>query len=259
MSLIALTTDFGVGSSYVAQMKGVLLASNPTCQLVDVSHGVQPQNLLEAALLLRGVAFAFPLGTVHLVVVDPGVGTQRRAIAIEVNGTFFVGPDNGVLGGIAQLPGAKTVHLDKSFFFREPVSNTFHGRDVFAPIAAELSAGIRLSEVGTPIEDPKPGILTEPTQVKANLIGEILGPDSFGNLLTNLPGYKIDQSSPLVTHGLSLSWVETYQQAPIGELVGLIGSDGFVEVALRDGSALSWLGDKALGAIIEGRAVGSVQ
>ena len=251
MGVIALTTDFGWGSAYVAQIKGVLLSATPDCRIVDISHNIKPQDLLETALLLRGTAFALPLGTVHLVVVDPGVGTKRRALAIKAKGMFFVGPDNGVLGDIAALAGAEVVHLNKREFFREPLSNTFHGRDIFAPVAAELWAGLELTDVGTPITDPHPGLLGVPSKNDIAFIGQVLGPDSFGNLMTNLPGSSVDQSKPVLLNNLEIPWVETYAEAQKGELVVLLGSDGFLEIAVRDGSALEKLGPSVVGAGIE--------
>src|SRR5687768_15831145 len=136
--LIALTTDFGAGSAYVAQLKGVLLSALPEARLLDVTHGVPAGSIREAELVVRAVAFALPLGTTHIVVVDPGVGTPRRGIAVHAAGMTFVGPDNGVLGIPAAMPGARAVTLDRPHLFREPVAPTFHGRDIFAPVAAEL-------------------------------------------------------------------------------------------------------------------------
>jgi len=251
MGVIALTTDFGWGSAYVAQMKGVLLSATPDCRIVDISHSIKPQDVQETALLLRGTAFSLPLGTVHLVVVDPGVGTDRRAIAIKAKGMFFVGPDNGVLGDIAALEGAEVVHLNKPEFFREPLSTTFHGRDIFAPVAAELAAGLELTDVGTVVTDPHPGLLGTPSRNDTTFIGQVLGPDSFGNLMTNLPGNSIDQTKPISLNDMDIPWVQTYAEAQKGELVVLLGSDGFAEIAVRDGSALEKLGPSVVGAGIE--------
>lgn len=249
---IALTTDFGSGSSYVAQMKGVLLSSLPEARMVDVSHDVPPQSIREAALLLRGVAFAFPLGTVHVVVIDPGVGSERRGIAVQSGGMFFVGPDNGVLGAALSRPDAQCVHLDKEAFFRQPVSPTFHGRDIFAPVAAELAAGLSLQQVGSPLSAPLTSNLPDPTCEGDTISGEVLGADRFGNLLTNLPGTLVHQGHPLNLGRRVLPWVTTYAEAPEKTLVALIGSDGYVEVAIRDGSALKRCGQSVIGKPLKG-------
>lgn len=249
---IALTTDFGAGSSYVAQMKGVLLSSLPEATLVDISHDVPPQSIREAALLLRGVAFALPLGTVHVVVVDPGVGTERRGIAVQTGGMFFVGPDNGVLGVALSRPDAQVVHLDNEAFFRQPVSPTFHGRDIFAPVAAELAAGVSLDQVGSPLSSPLAANLPDPTHKGDAISGEVLGADRFGNLLTNLPGAGLHQDHPLRLGRRVLPWVTTYAEAPEKTPVALIGSDGYVEVAVRDGSALKRCGPAIIGKRLKG-------
>lgn len=248
MGLITLTTDFGVGSAYVAQLKGVLLSAAPKCRIVDVSHSISPQNIREAALLLRGTAFAFPTGTVHVVVVDPGVGTNRRPIAISAKGMFFVGPDNGVLGHQASMGQATVVHLNKPHLFRQPVSKTFHGRDIFAPVAAELANGIALVDVGTPIKDPEAGILGRPQYNNTTVTGTIVGADNFGNLLTNIPGPRADKSLKPQVLGHNIPWVSTYGEAELGQLIALEGSDGFIEIAIREGSALEVLGEHSIGA-----------
>ena len=245
--IVTLITDFGAGSPYVAQMKGVLLGANSGLQLVDVSHGVPPQGVREGALLLRSTGFAFPQGTVHLVVVDPGVGTSRRGLAIACGGMFFVGPDNGVLGGILDRPDAAVVSLDNPSFFRTPVSPTFHGRDIFAPVAAELAFGVSLEQVGTPCESTQPGVLPAFESKSGRLLGEVLGADAFGNLTTNLPGRRVSQVNPLVLRGQELPWVTTYGEAPAQRVVALVGSDGYVEVAVRNDSALNNLGATVVG------------
>ncbi len=245
--IITLITDFGAGSSYVAQLKGVLLGAAPSLRVVDVSHSVAPQNIREAALLLRSTGFAFPRGTVHVVVVDPGVGTSRRGIAVSTSGMFFVGPDNGVLGVALERPDATVVHLDNPAFFRAPVSPTFHGRDIFAPVAAELSSGLPLAELGSPLEAPVLGALPRCTLREGVVHGEVLGADSFGNLLTNVAGGGLDPTRPVLLDGGAIPWCATYGAAPLDTVVALIGSDGYVEVAVRDGSALENLGAAILG------------
>ncbi|MBT6176787.1 MAG: SAM-dependent chlorinase/fluorinase [Deltaproteobacteria bacterium] len=239
--IIALTTDFGLGSTYVAQLKAVLLGSLPEANLVDISHSISPQSILEAELSLRATAHIFPSGSVHLMVVDPGVGTQRRPIAIESRGRFFVGPDNGVFGQLAHEPDVRAVVLDKSHIFREPVSNTFHGRDIFAPVAAELAGGLTLDDVGTPIENWLEGSLVKPQRSGSQTLVPLLHADNFGNVLTNLHVRDFPANALILLKDKQLSVFDTYGDAPRNTLVALFGSDGYLELAVRDGSAISVL------------------
>ena len=179
--IIALTTDFGWGSSYVAQLKAVLLNSVPEARLVDVSHNVPAQSVLEGEILLRSISFIYGPGSVHVVVIDPGVGTQRLPITVEARGCFFVGPDNGLFGQLKDVPGSRAVVLDKPEIFRHPVSNTFHGRDIFAPAAAELASGLVLEDVGTPVETWLSGALSVPTQSSGVYDVPLIASDHFGN------------------------------------------------------------------------------
>ena len=239
--IIALTTDFGVSSSYVAAMKAVVLSTLPDARLVDLTHAVPPQAIRDAEVALRSAAFLFPIGTVHIVVVDPGVGTKRRPIAVQARGLSFVGPDNGVLGLALREPGARAICIDRPGLAREPLSPTFHGRDLFAPVAAELAAGVPLDELGTPITDALPSTLPEPMSDAAGVRGEVLIADSFGNLLTNIPGRLLRDDFEVTVHGRLARRVRTYGDGAPGELLALIGSDGYLEIALRDGSAVRTL------------------
>jgi len=200
MNVITLTTDFGYEDSYVAAMKGVILTINPRAIIVDVTHAVPPQNVQAGAFALMGAAPYFAKGTVHVAVVDPGVGTERRAIAMQSAGQFFVGPDNGVLTLAAQAHNLrrklalvrlsstiKAVHLLNAAYWLTEVSSTFHGRDIFAPVAAHLSNGEPLDNFGLPIEDYALIELTSPTERDDALLGEIMYVDRFGNLITNVP------------------------------------------------------------------------
>ncbi len=238
-AIIALTTDFGVGSPYVAQMKGVLLSASTDLVVVDVAHDLPAYDVRAAELSLRGTAFAFPVGAVHLVVVDPGVGGARRCIAVLSRGCYFVGPDNGVLGAIASAKDAVTVVLDRPALHRAPTAPTFHGRDIFAPVAVELALGVPLTDVGTQITDPAPSSLPAPVPRGAAIHGTTLGSDRFGNLTTNIPSSWLGEVEVL---GRRLRVVRTYAEAPAGELVALAGSDGYVELAKREASAAEELG-----------------
>jgi S-adenosyl-L-methionine hydrolase (adenosine-forming) len=242
--IAALTTDFGLSSPYVAQMKAVLLAAVPDVRLVDVTHDLPPQSLRHAEVVLRAAAFAFPLGTVHLVVVDPGVGTERRPIAVRSRGLTFVGPDNGVLGIALEQPDAKAVVLDRPELFRHPVSPTFHGRDIFAPVAAVLGKGLALEDVGSAITDAVPSRLPKLRREGGRSYGETLVADSFGNLLTNIPGAFV--KGAVIVAGKSARLVRTYHEGAQGEILALTGSDGYLEIAVRDSSAATVLGGEIL-------------
>lgn len=243
--LITLTTDFGFGSTYVAQLKGVLLSRIPTARIIDVSHDLAAHDIATAELHLRSTAFAFPIGTTHLIVVDPGVGTARRPIAVASCGMTFVGPDNGLLGVALAQTGARCVQIDQPGLFRQPVSPTFHGRDIFAPVAAELAAGLTLDDVGTEISDPVVSTLPAPQVEADRVVGESLGADRFGNLMTNLSvaviAAQLGQFATRVA-GDSVARCETYADTAPGDLMVLEGSDGYLEVAVREGSAAERLG-----------------
>ena len=238
--LIALTTDFGSGSPYVAQMKGVLLSAAPDAVLVDVAHDLRPFAIADAELLLRSTAFAFPLGAVHVVVVDPGVGGTRRPIAAQLKGMTFVGPDNGVLGALTTHAEAHVVELDRVALHRRPTAPTFHGRDIFAPVAAELAMGVPLTDVGTPITDAVASTLPLVSIDGDVAHGVTLGADRYGNVTTNVPARFLRN---VAVSGKELLIVRTYVEAPSGQLVALAGSDGYVEIAVREGSAAALLGE----------------
>jgi S-adenosyl-L-methionine hydrolase (adenosine-forming) len=240
--IIALTTDFGSGSPYVAQMKGVLYSALPEVRVVDVVHDIPPQAVRHAEVIMRAAAFTFPLGTVHIVVVDPGVGTKRRGLAVQARGLTFVGPDNGVLGAAIGAPGSRAVVLDRSEFFRLPAAPTFHGRDIFAPVAAELAGGLSLEDVGSPIDNPLPSSLPQPVVEANRIAGETLIADTFGNLLTNIPGELVGQEWRVTVAGRLTERVHTYEQASRRSLLSLVGSDGYLEIALRGASAARELG-----------------
>jgi len=235
--LIALTTDFGSGSPYVAQMKGVLLSALPEARLVDVTHDIPAHSIRHAEIVLRASAFAFPLGAVHVVVIDPGVGTDRRPIAVQAAGVTFVGPDNGVLGVAIKQKSAVAVVLDRPEFFRAPLTSTFHGRDLFAPVAAELAAGMPLTEVGSVIGDARASTLPEPIVDGDTVRGITLVADTFGNLMTNIPADLCGPAPEVRVAGRRARWARTYGDAEQGELLALSGSEGFIELALPRQSA----------------------
>ncbi|MCX5760274.1 MAG: SAM-dependent chlorinase/fluorinase [Gemmatimonadetes bacterium] len=231
MPLVTLLTDFGTADGYVAEMKGVLLSGMPTAQLVDVSHDVPAQDVEFARLSFARYWRRFPAGTVHLVVVDPDVGTARKALAIESDGRFAVGPDNGVLSPAMLLPGARAVALPIPY----GASPTFHGRDVFAPAAVRLLRGDPLDELGTSFSD---AVLHRTPEAQrrpdGGQDGRVLSVDRFGNLITNLTA-RGGGTVELAGHLLRLSG--TYGDVTEGELLALVGSHGLIEVAVRGGNA----------------------
>ncbi|MDI6814967.1 MAG: SAM-dependent chlorinase/fluorinase [Dehalococcoidales bacterium] len=261
-AVITLTTDFGLADAYVAVMKGVILSINPEAKLIDLCHTIKPQNIAQAAFVLSTAYQFFPKKTIHLVVVDPGVGTKRRAIILRTPSADFVAPDNGVLsyvikqssakpveGNVNPLqvelqPGLEAVAITKPQFWRSPVSPTFHGRDIFAPVAARLSLGVPPIDFGERISSVT--ILPHPHPYQApdgSLVGRILHIDSFGNLITNIKSDDLPQPKQAITievgnqliSGLSCTYAEGRG------LLALIGSSGYLEVSLKEGSASAFL------------------
>jgi S-adenosyl-L-methionine hydrolase (adenosine-forming) len=244
--LITLLTDFGLEDAYVGVVKGVLLGINPRARLVDLTHAVPPQDVRRASLLLEGAWPFFPSGSVHLAVVDPGVGSARRPIAVAAGGHYFVGPDNGLLGFCFDLPGARGVALTARRFHRRPVSRTFHGRDVFAPVAAHCSLGVGLETLGSPLRDPVRLPRSTPRRRGQRVDGEVLLVDHFGNLLTSLVGRELpgpaDGGVLRVGRARIRGLVSTYAVRPQGALGAVMDSSGRVEVFVREGSAGRRLG-----------------
>ncbi|KPJ60524.1 MAG: hypothetical protein AMJ46_05805 [Latescibacteria bacterium DG_63] len=243
--VIAILTDFGSGDWYVATMKGVIAGINPDVLLVDVTHDIAPCSTIEAAFALKSCYRFFPPDTVFLTVVDPGVGTGRRPIALEAGGRLFVGPDNGVFGLVLEgesLTGCVELRQESP-----PESSTFHGRDVFAPAAARLSLGTKLSKLGPSVEEPVSLSLPEPERVsETELQGEVIYVDRFGNLIANIPANLVSPSGgdPNVLvlsfprKGISISRVcRGYAELAAGEPGILLGSAGYLEVALFGSSA----------------------
>ncbi|MCS7050780.1 MAG: SAM-dependent chlorinase/fluorinase [Thermomicrobium sp.] len=242
--LVTFLSDYGLQDSYVAQVKGVILSHAPQATLIDVTHLVPPQDILEGAFQLATVWRSFPPGTIHLAVVDPGVGTARRAVLLGAENHFFVLPDNGLATFVlADAASVLAWHLDRPAFFRSPVAPTFHGRDVFAPIVAALLSGYEPAVLGTPIDAsdlirlPIPIIRRE----DARTVGPVVSIDRFGNCRTlirreQLPGPPdrlVVQCNALVIRGLA----RTFADVPPGHPLALIGSHGGLELAVRDGNA----------------------
>jgi len=186
--IITLTTDFGLADGFVGTMHGVILGICPAARVVDLSHGIAPQGVQEAAFVLAAAVPFFPAGTIHVVVVDPGVGSERRAIAVQTDHTFYVAPDNGVLSeALAQDELVVAVHLNRAAFWLPVVSHTFHGRDIFAPVAAHLACGVPLRELGEPINDLLRLPASQPERwADGTLVGHLRYIDHFGNLITDV-------------------------------------------------------------------------
>jgi len=247
MTIITLLTDYGAADTYVGQLKGAILAISPSVTLVDLTHLVPAQNVRAGAFLLWTGVEAFPPGSIHLAVVDPGVGTARRAIGAKcARGDFFVGPDNGLLPAAINRLGGLTdaVELTQSKYWSPRVYPTFHGRDLFAPVAGHLARGAPLRELGEGIADLQgPLSFPLPNERGDALHGEILHVDSFGTLITNIRGDQLADEFALTVRGRRIVGSQTAVFESVAErmLVGLVGSAGLVEIALRNGSAATEL------------------
>lgn len=252
--IVALLTDFGGQDHYVGAVKGAILSACREAALVDIAHELRPHDVVEAAYLLSAAHRAFPAGTVFLAVVDPGVGSARRPLALEAGGYRFVGPDNGIFSFVLSDHGSSRAReITNAGLFRHEVSATFHARDIFGPVAGRLAAGLPLEEVGPAVEDP----LRIPERPPRRLdSGEweatVIHVDRFGNLTTNLERSRLDdilrtvEGDPtrivVVVEGMVLPFVRSYSDLPEGEACALVGSDGRLEVAVHKGSASRLLG-----------------
>lgn len=249
---IALLTDFGLQDSYVGVMKGVIATLAPTAQLIDLTHNLPPQDLYAARFTLLSAYPYMPLGTIYLVVVDPGVGTQRRAVAVQTSRGTFIGPDNGVLSGAWEHDSQENqgilnaVELTNRTYWRSPnPSTTFHGRDIFAPVAAHLANGVSMASLGTRI-DPQSLInlpLQAPIATATGWTGAVQYIDRFGNAATTIPASAVASGDWTVTLGdRTLPGGQTYGNVLPGQGLALVGSHSFVEIAVNQGSAQQQFG-----------------
>ena len=237
MALITLLTDFGTADSYVGEVKGVLASRAPGAVIVDVTHDVTPADIRAAQYLLGRTWLRFPAGSVHLVVVDPGVGTERRALAASAGGHYFVAPDNGLLSSIAASGRFVSLPIPSA------AAPTFHARDVFAIAAARLAAGAALEQLGTPVTDPYCSPLPAARLDGVVVVGEVIYVDRFGTLVTNIPGGRVEPGVRIKVADTDVGPLRrTYGDVERGQLVAYVGSNGEVEVAAREGSAVRLLG-----------------
>lgn len=242
--MVTLLTDFGLEDPYVGMMKGAILSVNPAARIIDISHHVTPGAISRAAQILQETYTYFPDGTIHVAVVDPGVGTDRRAIVLVARYHFFVGPDNGIFSPImASCQEAEVIHLSKTRYFLQHISNTFHGRDIFAPVAGHLSQGVDPFDMGPVIYDPIRLKFPLPYRKGGSLYGRIVQVDHFGNLITNIQRGELEEflggGIPLVRIGdQRIEGIQsTYAQTAAGEALTLFGSSGYLEIAVNRGRA----------------------
>jgi len=246
---VALLTDFGLRDPYVGVMKGVILGLCPGATIVDLSHEVDPQDVAGASFLLSQSYRYFPEGTVLVAVVDPGVGSDRPVVALEAAGRRFLAPDNGLLGFLARSETLRRIiRVENDRFFLNPVSRTFHGRDIFAPVAGHLLRGIDLGELGPamtrngelPLRDPRP-------DPRGGWVGTIVSIDRFGNLVTNIPGDRLgspEQAQVKVARSVIRGISPTYAATRKGSLLAIVGSTGALEVSVNHGDARKKTGAK---------------
>lgn len=252
--IITLLTDFGLADAYAAILHGIILGLNPAATVVDISHQVPPQDIRHGAYLLATAYRHFPRGTIHTVVIDPGVGSDRAALAAEANGHRFVGPDNGVLSHALAGGWSALVRLEEPRFWRPNPSRTFHGRDILAPVAAHLSLGVALGDLGPP--QPDLMRLPQSTPVRrpdGTWLAHVIHVDRFGNLITDLQPdpAALSRLAGAEVHGRFIdAVVRTYAEVPSGAPAILPGSEGYLEIAIRDGDARAELraevGDQVL-------------
>jgi S-adenosylmethionine hydrolase len=250
MTILSLTTDFGNLNGFVGTMKGVIYSICPEVKIADITHEIPAQDIRTGAIALWRASAYFPKGSVHVAVIDPGVGTKRRAIAAKLGDQYYVMPDNGLITPMledAEAAGleVRIVHLDKPDYWLPQVYTTFHGRDIFAPVGAHLAAGVPLEMLGTVIDDPVRLPLPKPVKTDEGIEGSIVVIDVFGNCSTNV---RVSEVADLEKASLSIAGhvirgvLPSYGHAKIGDLVAVTDSEGFIEVAVVNGSAAKTYG-----------------
>jgi S-adenosylmethionine hydrolase len=261
--IITLTTDFGTADAYVSSMKGVILGLNHEATTVDITHNIEPQNILQAAFIISTAYRYFPEGTIHVAVVDPGVGSRRKAIILKSSTTLFVAPDNGILSYIIDehgkthgkaarqlsataeprhLPhGLEAVAITNQEYWHHPLSSTFHGRDIFAPVAAHLSLGVELQKFGDKIHQVHAFAIPRPYKnARGELVGRVLHVDHFGNLITNLKNGDVPSKATVSVGRHRISNISGFYAHTRG-LAAITGSSGYLEISMKNGSAAAFL------------------
>jgi len=247
LKIITLLTDFGLRDGNVGVMKGVIWGISPDVQIVDLSHNILPQNVVEGAYVLGRSAPYFPSGTIHIGVVDPGVGTQRRPIAARLGSQYFIGPDNGLFTVLLDLAEKENkpveiYHTDDPQFWLPSISHVFHGRDIFSPVGAHLASGIKLENLGMKIKDPVRLKLPQPQSTGMGWRGQVIHIDHFGNIATNIRVEHMANSGSVIVRlcGQEIPGiVRTFGERPPGELIALFGSTGNLIVSVVNGDAAS--------------------
>ena len=245
MKLITLLTDFGLQDGFVGVMKGIIYGICPDARIVDISHAVPPQDILAGALTLERSIPYFPPGSVHMAVVDPGVGTSRRPMAARIGQQLVVGPDNGLFSLLyaqaeRQGQSIENIHLDQPRFWRTQVSNVFHGRDIFAPVAAHLSNGVTLTELGSPLPDPVRLVLPQPQRIRHGWLCQVMAVDYFGSLQLNLTRTDLGEACVTkinVAEEVIEGLCNTFGDRPPGSLIALWDSSDHLSIAVVNGSA----------------------
>jgi len=249
MPVITLLTDFGLSDTFIGVMKGVIWSIAPEAKIADLTHEIPPQNVLEAAIAIAEAAPYFPAGTIHTCVVDPGVGTSRRSMLAVIGGQYFVGPDNGLFSLLMEKADDLTtppvyIDLNKPRFWLPQVSNSFHGRDIFAPVAAHLAAGVPFEEMGDPFSDPVRITIPLPQKTENGYAGHVLHVDHFGNLITNFTRKELPQGVGVNVHVKDRTLpglIKTFGSSPSGELIAMLDSGGRLEISVVNGSAAALL------------------
>lgn len=245
--IITLTTDYGLRDHYVSALKAMILSINRDVRLVDVSHTIDPQDIMAAAWISRNSAFLYPSGTIHVVIVDPGVGTSRKPIALRIRDQLFVGPDNGLFSLISDGEECEIYELSNTNYWGNQRSNTFHGRDIFAPVAAHLSRGVLLDELGTKVDHLVQYKWALPVHDNEGIQGWVMHIDHFGNLITNITAEMMSHltdDAPLkiyIGNTILKKIVRTFSDVDPGEPTALIGSSGHLEVVVNSGNAAEML------------------
>lgn len=244
MPLITLTTDFGYQDNYVGAMKGVILSICPKATIIDIAHGIPPQNIVHGAFVITEASKYYPPKTIHVVVVDPGVGSKRLPICVTSHGQYFIGPDNGLFSLMIQDdPQWAAYQLENKKFFLETISTTLHGRDIFAPVAAHLANGVKINQFGKKLKKINTLNIAKVQTTKNKVLGEIIYFDHYGNAITNIHQKDVNKNVKInINHKMMLDQLNTsYETGELGFPLALISSSGFLEIAIKQGNAAKQL------------------